>query len=95
MTWLIYRGMGLEGADAITVMSLQAAIYIAVDMLPLPGAQGITEMMYKTAFSQIFTGASLTASMCVTRGLNFYMVLIVSAVVAAWSHLKSQVKGAA
>ncbi len=95
LTWLIYRGMGLEGADAITVMSLQAAIYIAVDMLPLPGAQGITEMMYKTAVSQIFTGASLTASMCVTRGLNFYMVLIVSAVVAAWCHLKSQVKGAA
>lgn len=92
LTWLIYKGLGLEGVGALTVMSLQAAIYIAVDMLPLPGAQGITEMMYKTAFSQIFTGASLTASMCVTRGLNFYMVLIVSAFVAAWCHLKSHVR---
>lgn len=90
LTWLIYKGLGLEGTGALTVMSLQASIYIAVDMLPLPGAQGITEMMYKTAFSQVFTGASLTASMCVTRGLNFYMVLIVSAVVAALSHLKSR-----
>lgn len=90
LTWLIYRGLGLEGTSAFTVMSLQAAIYIAVDMLPLPGAQGITEMMYKTAFSQIFPGAYLTASMCVTRGLNFYMVLIISAVVAAWCHLRSR-----
>ncbi|MCI9175718.1 MAG: flippase-like domain-containing protein [Lachnospiraceae bacterium] len=89
LTWLIYRGLGLEGTSAFTVMSLQAAIYIAVDMLPLPGAQGITEMMYKTAFSMIFPGAYLTASMCVTRGLNFYMVLILSAVVALWCHLRS------
>ena len=92
LTWLIYRGLGLEGVGAFTVMSLQAAIYIAVDMLPLPGAQGITEMMYKTAFSQIFTGASLTASMCVTRGLNFYMVLIASAIVSAWCHLRTPVR---
>lgn len=89
LTWLIYQGLGLEGASAFTVMSLQAAIYIAVDMLPLPGAQGITEMMYKTAFSMIFPGAYLTASMCVTRGLNFYLVLILSAMVSLWSHLRS------
>ena len=93
LTWLIYRGLGLEGTSAFTVMSLQAAIYIAVDMLPLPGAQGITEMMYKTAFSMIFPGAYLTASMCVTRGLNFYMVLIISAIVALWCHLRSGTAG--
>ena len=89
LTWLIYRGLGLEGTGAFTVMSLQAAIYIAVDMLPLPGAQGITEMMYKTAYSMIFPGAFLTASMCVTRGLNFYLVLILSAMVSLWCHLRS------
>ena len=89
LTWLIYRGLGLAGTSAFTVMSLQAAIYIAVDMLPLPGAQGITEMMYKTAFSMVFPGAFLTASMCVTRGLNFYMVLIISALVSLWSQFRS------
>lgn len=88
LTWLIYRGLSLDGVSAFTVMSLQASIYIAVDMLPLPGAQGITELMYKTAYSQIFPGASLTASMCITRGLNFYMVLIVSAFVALWCHFR-------
>lgn len=90
LTWLIYRGLGLEGTTAFTVMSLQASVYIAVDMLPLPGAQGITEMMYKTAFSQVFPGACLTASMCITRGLNFYLVLIVSAAVAVWCHVMAK-----
>lgn len=85
LTWFIYRGMGLEGTDAFTVMALQAVVYIAVDMLPLPGSQGITELMYAAVFQNIFIGGSLTVSMCVTRGINFYMLLIVSALVAAYS----------
>lgn len=94
LTWLIYQGLELDGSSAFTVMSIQASVYIAVDMLPLPGAQGITEMMYKTAFSQVFPGACLTASMCITRGLNFYMVLIVSAIVAAWCHFRVKMQSA-
>lgn len=94
LTWLIYQGLELDGSSAFTVMSIQASVYIAVDMLPLPGAQGITEMMYKTAYSQVFPGACLTASMCITRGLNFYMVLIVSALVAAWCHFRLKLQSA-
>lgn len=83
LTWLIYKGMGLSGQSMLTVMMIQAAVYIAVDMLPLPGAQGITELMYKTVFSVIFPGSCLTASMCVTRSINFYFLLIVSGMIAA------------
>lgn len=84
LTYFIYRGMGLHGTNAFVVMALQAVVYIAVDMLPLPGSQGITELMYAAVFRQIFVGGSLTVSMCVTRGINFYFLLIVSAVVAAY-----------
>lgn len=84
LTYFIYKGMGLRGTDAFTVMALQAVVYIAVDMLPLPGSQGITELMYAAVFKNVFTGSSLTVSMCVTRGINFYMLLFISAGVAAW-----------
>lgn len=90
LTWLIYKGMHLSGHSMLAVMMIQATVYIAVDMLPLPGAQGITELMYKTVFASIFPGAYLTASMCVTRGINFYLLLIVSALVAASASLFSQ-----
>ncbi|MEG0962636.1 MAG: lysylphosphatidylglycerol synthase transmembrane domain-containing protein [Lachnospiraceae bacterium] len=92
LTYLIYKGMHLTGEGALTIMIVQASVYIAVDMLPLPGAQGITEIMYKTAFAQIFPGAYLTASMCITRGLNFYFVLIISALVSLWCHFMSKKK---
>ncbi len=84
LTYLIYLGMGLEGAEAFSVMALQGVVYIAVDMLPLPGAQGITELVYAAVFQNVFLGRSLTVSMCVTRGINFYFLLIVSACVAAY-----------
>lgn len=83
LTWIIYCGFSLKGVDALTVMLLQATVYIAVDMLPVPGAQGITEIMYRSVFSGIFTGEYLMPSLYVTRGINFYFVLIVSLGVVA------------
>ncbi len=87
LTYVIYKGFQLSGTGALTVIMLQASVYIAVDMLPLPGAQGITELMYKNVFSTVFPGSLLTASMCVTRAINFYFLLIVSAGVALCCHV--------
>ena len=78
LTYMVYLGFGLEGSSAMKVILLQAAVYIAVDMLPLPGAQGITELIYQTVFVHVFTGAYLIPSMLVSRGINFYFLLIVS-----------------
>lgn len=82
LTWVVYRGMGLDGTNALTVIVLQAAVYIAVDMLPVPGAQGITELMYIQVFGQIFAGGTLTASMLICRSANFYVPMVVSLIVA-------------
>lgn len=82
LTWIVYRGFALEGVDAVTVAFLQASVYIAVDMLPIPGAQGITELMYRNIFIGIFTGGYLMPSLYVTRGISFYFPLIVGMVTA-------------
>ena len=76
LTWIVYRGFALEGADAMTVAFLQASVYIAVDMLPVPGAQGITEFMYRNIFAGIFAGGYLMPSLYVTRGISFYFPLL-------------------
>lgn len=78
LTGLIYCGFSLKGTDFLTVTLLQAAVYIAVDMLPVPGAQGITELMYCHVFSSVFPGHFLMASLYVNRGISFYFLLLVS-----------------
>ncbi len=87
LTWIIYCGFSLKGSDMMTVMFLQASVYIAVDMLPVPGAQGITELMYRSIFAGIFTGATLMPSLYVTRGISFYFLLVAGVVVIAGNHL--------
>lgn len=87
LTWIIYRGFGLEGADALTVSLLQASVYIAVDMLPVPGAQGITELMYRNIFGTIFTGGYLMPSLYVTRGISFYFLLLTGIAVIVYRML--------
>ena len=38
LTFLVYLGFGLSGTAMYQILLLQAAIYVAVDMLPVPGA---------------------------------------------------------
>lgn len=84
LTYVVYRGMGMRGVSLTTVMWLQASVYIAVDMLPVPGAQGITEAMYRHAFLDIFTAGQVTASMCISRGVSFYLMICVGLVVTLY-----------
>ncbi|MDE6389691.1 MAG: flippase-like domain-containing protein [Lachnospiraceae bacterium] len=93
LTWIIYSGFSLEGSDVMTVTLLQASVYIAVDMLPVPGAQGITELMYRSVFGVIFAGGYLMPSLYVTRGISFYFLLIVGIVVIFGNYLYRRCTG--
>ena len=84
LTYVVYRGMGMSGVSLTTIMWLQAAVYIGVDMLPVPGAQGITEAMYRRAFLDIFTASHVTASMCISRGISFYLMICVGLAVTLY-----------
>ncbi len=82
LTCLIYQGFGLSGHGTLLIMALQASVYISIDMLPLPGSQGISELVYASVFASVFTETYLASSMCVTRGLSFYFLLILGSVIS-------------
>jgi len=79
LTWFVYKSFAIRGESFLHVVLLQAAIYVAVEMLPLPGSQGITELMYHNVFGTVF-GTMLTPSMLVVRGLDFYLLMIIGMV---------------
>jgi len=84
----VYLGFGLSGTAMYQILLLQAAIYVAVDMLPVPGAQGITEAMYGKVFLPVFSGQYLVPAMCVTRGVGFYLMLVIGALWVLKIHYK-------
>ncbi len=81
LTGLVYYGFAQQETSFVTVMLLQASVSVAVDMLPLPGAQGISELMYCNVFGNVFAPDYLMPSLYVTRGSSFYFLLAVSLLV--------------
>lgn len=88
VTFLAYKSFELNAAGAGVVISLQGMISVAVDMLPLPGGLGISEKLFKDIFVQICTKKYTLPVMIVSRGLNFYVQLAISAVMTVVAYFR-------
>ncbi|MCR4605993.1 MAG: flippase-like domain-containing protein [Eubacterium sp.] len=88
ITYVVYVAMGFSAEDWITITLMQAIVSISVDMLPLPGGMGISERLYLLIFAPVFGGAATaTASMMVSRGFSYYVLVVVSAVISMITHM--------
>ncbi len=86
-TYFVYRALGLYGTDAWTITILQAVIPLCVDMIPIPGGMGLTELLFTRVFAGIFTGATLFPGLILSRGITYYVQLIVCGLFAVFTHL--------
>lgn len=88
VTYVVYRSFGLAGESVVTITLLQSAISISVDMLPLPGGMGISERLFLQIFAPVFGSTALTLSgMLMSRGISYYMLIVISAIITCVTHL--------
>lgn len=86
-TYFVYRAFGLHEFSAFEIVTLQATISIAVDMLPLPGGIGASEGLFMAIFKPIFGSALVLSGMLLSRGISYYALLIISAAVTIFAHI--------
>ncbi len=79
VTWFVYKALGLKGAHVYDVVMLQAMVSVSVDMLPLPGGMGISENLFLIIFKYIFVSGMLLPGMILSRGISYYVQLLLSA----------------
>ena len=88
VTYVVYRSFGLSEQTLLTMVLLQAAISVSVDMLPLPGGMGISERLFLQIFAPLFGSTALTLSgMLLSRGISYYMLVILSGIITIITHL--------
>ena len=87
ITWIIYKAYGMSGTSYIDILTIQIMIAVAVEMLPLPGSAGITEGCFLLAFTEIFTLERVKPALLISRGLNFYLILFIGAIVSFAAHI--------
>ena len=85
-TYFCYRAFGLSGAGIYDIVMLQAVISVSVDMLPLPGGMGISEHLFLSIFLPIFGPEFIMPGMLLSRGLGYYVELLLSAVLTVVGH---------
>ncbi len=78
VTWCVFNALGLSGMSWVQLVLLQASVHCCSDMIPLPGAMGISELIFFRIFTPVF-GDLVLPAMVLSRGIGHYCQLIVSA----------------
>lgn len=86
ITFIVYRAYGLPRESFFTIIAIQTVIGIMVEMMPLPGAAGITEACFLVLFEGIF-GHLVKPAMLLSRGISFYALLIISGTITLIVHI--------
>lgn len=74
----IYKGFNLSGYSLITIIMIQAVLYISVSALPLPGAVGVSESGFMIIYKTLFPIKLLSSAMIISRGISFYLLIMIS-----------------
>ncbi|MGM9971698.1 MAG: YbhN family protein [Anaeroplasmataceae bacterium] len=83
----------LGGYSYFELFAIQVIIAMSVDSLPLPGGMGISEYLYVSIFESIYIAENCVASaMLLTRALNFYIPLILTALLVFIKHIRILIK---
>lgn len=87
VTYAVYKAFGLTGYSVVEIIILQLIISIAVDNLPLPGGMGASEGIFMIFFKEIFTPAYITAGLLLSRGLSYYLIIVIGGIITAFAQL--------
>ena len=92
MSYWVYCSFGLNEYNIFRVISIQAVLYGTVSGIPSPGAVGVTEGGFIEIFKTVFPSSIINSAMIINRGINFYLLIIVSAIVTMINAIKKERK---
>lgn len=76
-----YRAFGLSGHNIVQITTIQSMLYATVSGIPSPGAVGVSEGGFIAIFASILPENMINGVMLLARGINFYLLIIVSMIV--------------
>jgi uncharacterized membrane protein YbhN (UPF0104 family) len=89
VTYAVYKALGLSGFGFLDILALQAFLALAVEYVPLPGSVGATEAAFIAINRIIFGHGKLFPALLLSRGISFYVFLIISGIVSLAAHIST------
>ena len=86
--FFVYKSFGLNNHNILQLYAIQAILYCTVSGLPLPGSVGISETVFLGIYGIAFGETLLSGAMLLTRGITFYLYVILSLIVVLINALR-------
>lgn len=90
--YFVYKSFGLGTYSIFDFVSMQALLYVGVAFLPFPGAMGVSEGSFVILFKMFFPTSILSSAMLISRGISFYLFVIIVGVLLSIFMLFSKYK---
>ena len=90
VSYWVYCSFGLSEYNFIQILSIQAILYATVSGIPSPGAVGVTEGGFIEIYKSVFPQNMISGAMLLNRGISFYLLVIISAIVTTINILKTK-----
>lgn len=90
ISYWVYRSFGLSEHNIIKIIMMQSVLYATVSGIPSPGAVGVSEGGFIVIYNSIFPERILNSAMLLNREINFYLVILFSALVVMVSTIKQK-----
>ncbi len=79
--WFVYLSLGLKGSGFLTIITLQALLFVAVAFIPTPGSAGASEGGFYLLFAAVFTQNTLAGGVLLWRGISYYLNLCLTGLI--------------
>lgn len=86
----VYRAFGFNTLTIWQLITLQALLYATVSGIPSPGAVGVSEGGFLGIFKNVFPTTIISSAMLLNRGINFYLLVLVSGIISTINALKDK-----
>ena len=83
----IYLAFGLNNSNIFDILTLQAVLYATVSGIPSPGSVGVSEGGFLGIFRNAFPETVISSAMLLSRGVNFYLLILINLLLLNFYHI--------
>ena len=90
VAYWVYCSFGFNQYNILQIVGLQAVLFGTVSGIPSPGAVGVSEGGFIAIFKNVFPETLISSAMMLNRGINFYLLMIISMISVIISTLRTK-----
>lgn len=87
VAWFVVCALGVTGAGMPDIIILQSFVSVCIDILPFPGGVGVNESFFVVLFQPFVGRKDAFSAMLLSRGANFYGLLVISALITVGAQM--------